>query len=102
QPGRARDGAAVDRADGGQRPAVRMPGAVPEVEDAVVPERLGGGGEATLPGLGPGRSGFEGEGGCHSDTPLSVHGREVRAAGPSLDPWGLPGKGGGGVPGGAG
>jgi hypothetical protein len=63
---RTGDRGAVDGAGGGQGPAVGLPGGVPEVEDTVVPERLGGHGEATLPGVGPGRVGFEGEGGCHS------------------------------------
>ena len=44
QAGRAGDRAAVDGAGGGQGAAVGLPGGVPEVEDAVVPEGLGGDG----------------------------------------------------------
>jgi hypothetical protein len=62
QAGRARDGAAVDGAGGGQGPAVPLPGGVPEVEDTVVLERLGRDGEATPPGVTPGRARLEGRG----------------------------------------
>ncbi|MFD8510222.1 hypothetical protein ACFV27_03620 [Streptomyces antimycoticus] len=65
EPWRARDRGAVDGGDGGEGPAVAVPGAVPEAQDAVVLERLGGGGQAALPGVAPGGSGLEGEGGCH-------------------------------------
>lgn len=58
--GRSGDGTAVDRGTGGQRAAVGLPGAVPQVEDAVVAERLGGDGEAALPGVVPGGAGLEG------------------------------------------
>ncbi|GHG47324.1 hypothetical protein GCM10018779_04470 [Streptomyces griseocarneus] len=73
--GRPGDRGAVDGGGGGERVAVGVPGAVPEVEDAVVAEGLGGDGPAASPGGRPVRAGLEGEGGCHGRSPLSVHGR---------------------------
>ncbi len=61
QPWRAGDRAAVDGAAGGQGPAVRSPGGVPEVEDAVFAERLRGDRQTALPGVFPGRAGLHHE-----------------------------------------
>lgn len=63
EPGRAGEGGAVDGAGGGEGAAVLVPGAGPEVAGPVVRERLGGGGEAAVPGVVPGGSWLEGEGG---------------------------------------
>jgi hypothetical protein len=60
--GQACDGGAVDGRGGGEDTAVGVPGALPEVEDPVGPEGLGGGGQAALPGVGPGGAGLEDQG----------------------------------------